>query len=130
VITLLLDTHVVYWLAVEPDRVSALASQEIDAADELAVASITWYELARLVERGRVDAGMPLLRWLQGLASGVRSVGLTPSIATHASRLPAAFLGDPSDRIIIATGIEHGWRIVSKDRRMHEHAALTAGVIW
>lgn len=44
-----LDTHVLLWWSAEPEGVSAKAAA-IEAADELAVASITWFELA--VEHG------------------------------------------------------------------------------
>jgi len=50
VTTLLMDSHVVHWWASEPDRVSPAAALALSAADELAVASITWFELAWLAQ--------------------------------------------------------------------------------
>lgn len=128
--TLLLDTHVVYWWAAQPDLVSVSAAQALASADELAVASITWYELAWMVENGRIDPGVPVRSWLEGLAEQVRTIVITPAIATRATALSGTFPGDPADRIIVATGIEHGWSIVSKDRLIRGHAHLTPGVIW
>ena len=128
--TLLLDTHVVYWWAAQPQLVSAAAAQALSIADELAVASITWYELAWMAEHGRIDPGMPLRSWLEGLAGQVRTVVITPAIAARATTLPATFPGDAADRIIVATGIEHGWSIVSKDRLIRSHVEMTPGVIW
>lgn len=128
--TLLLDTHVVYWWAAQPQLVSAAAAQALSIADELAVASITWYELAWMAEHGRIDPGMPLRSWLEGLAGQVRTVVITPAIAARATTLPATFPGDAADRIIVATGIEHGWSIVSKDRLIRSHVEMTPGFIW
>ena len=38
----LLDTHVVHWWSADPQRVSG----ELDQVEELAVAAISWFELA------------------------------------------------------------------------------------
>ena len=43
--TVLLDSHVVHWWSAEPQKISAAAGREIEAADELAVNSVTWFEL-------------------------------------------------------------------------------------
>ena len=107
VTTLLLDTHVLLWLDAEPERLSTRASEAIDAADELAVASITWFELAWLVEHGRIITAIPPRTWLARLASGVRSVPITPP--SRPRRVTAtAVPGRPGGPIIYATAVEHG----------------------
>ena len=54
--TLLLDTHIVHWWSAEPDRLSRKAASAVTAADELAVAAISWWELAWLATNGRIVA--------------------------------------------------------------------------
>ena len=54
--TLLLDSHVLHWLADEPERLSVRARGAIRATDELAVAGPTWYELAWLRDHVRTSA--------------------------------------------------------------------------
>jgi PIN domain nuclease of toxin-antitoxin system len=44
--------------------------------------------------------------------------------------LPEAFPGDPADRLIYATAIEHGWQLVTKDRRLHDHPHLRPITVW
>ena len=44
--TVLLDSHVLHWWSSEPDRLSHAAAHVVSSADELAVASISWFELA------------------------------------------------------------------------------------
>ena len=66
--TVLLDTHVVHWWSAEPDRVSRTAAAVLDDADELAVAAITWFELAWLARHERIVVTTPLRGWLDGLA--------------------------------------------------------------
>ena len=62
--TVLLDTHVVQWWSAEPDRLSPAATEALLGADELAVASITWFELAWLAEHERITVAIPTRSWL------------------------------------------------------------------
>ena len=66
--TLLLDTHVLLWLGGEPERLSVAAAEAIDQAEQLAVATVTWFELAWLAEHGRILTSIPIRTWLSGLA--------------------------------------------------------------
>jgi PIN domain nuclease of toxin-antitoxin system len=127
---LLLDTHVVHWWSAEPGRVSATAREVLDQADELAVAAISWYELAWLARHERITVNVPIRTWLQGLAKQLRTIGVTPAIADTAVALPSSFPGDSADRLIYATAIEHGLKLVSKDRAIRDHDHLRSVVIW
>jgi len=129
-VIVLADTHSYHWWLTEPERLSPSAGQALGAADEIVVAGITWYELARLATRGRVAFVGSLASWLQRIASEVRTIGLTPAIAVSAASLPDTFPSDAADRIIFATAMEHGWPLVSKDASMRAHAHLVSGVIW
>jgi len=130
VTTVLLDSHVVEWWSSDPERLSPAARRAITNADELAVASITWYELAWLVRHERIVIPMPLRAWLDELADGVHTVGITPAIAETATSLPASFPNDPADRLIYATAIEHGWPLVTKDERMRNHRHARRITVW
>ncbi|HEX5479689.1 MAG TPA: PIN domain-containing protein [Dehalococcoidia bacterium] len=126
----LLDSHVVYWWSSEPTRLSSSARRAIDRAGELAVAAVSWYELAWLAVHGRIKVPLPTRSWLEGLSEQIRTVGLTPAIGETAAALPDAFPRDPIDRIIYATAIEHGWRLVSKDERMRSFAGARQTIVW
>jgi len=128
--TVLLDTHVVHWWSAEPKRVSRAATEAIDRADELAVATITWFELAWLAKHERIAVTVPIRTWLNHLAGQLRTVGATPAIADTAVSLPAAFPGDPADRLIYATAVEHGWQLVTKDRRLRAHRHPRSPTVW
>lgn len=116
-----LDTHVLHWWSAEPERLSARAAQVISAADELAIAAISWYELAWLAQHDRITLTVPMPSWLGQLADNVRTLGITPAIAAAAAGLPSTFPGDPADRLIFATAVESGWTLITKDRRMRSH---------
>lgn len=99
-------------------------------AEELAVASITWFELAWLATHERIAVSIPIQAWLDGLSAQVRTVGTTPSIAVAAVSPPRTFPGDPVDRLIYATAVEHGWPLITKDQRLRDHRHPTPIVVW
>jgi PIN domain nuclease of toxin-antitoxin system len=130
VTTVLLDTHVVHWWSSEPQRVSDAATSVLDGADELAVAAISWWELAWLAEHERIVVTVPLRAWLAQLASRLLTVALTPEVAATAASLPASFPGDPADRLIYATAVERGWRLITKDRQMRSYRHPRRVAVW
>lgn len=103
-----LDTHAWIWW-VDHDR--RLGQDVLDALDTLPddgrpyVCDISLWEVAMLVERGRLSFKVSLAEWL-GAAShprSVRVVPIRPAIAAEVSTLPSTFQRDPADRLIVAT---------------------------
>jgi PIN domain nuclease of toxin-antitoxin system len=130
VTTVLLDSHVLHWWSAEPERLSPAAVASLEGADELAVASISWYELAWLASHERISLTIPVAGWLDGLSQQVRTIGTTPAIALTAVSLPGSFPGDPADRLIYATAIELGWSLVTKDAQLRDHPFPRPITIW
>jgi PIN domain nuclease of toxin-antitoxin system len=130
VTAILLDTHVIHWWSAEPGRLSSAAGEAIDAADELAVSAISWYELAWLARHERIEVSTPIRAWLWEIARDVRTIGITPAIADTAVALSSAFPGDPADRLIYATAVENGWRLVTKDRRLRRYRHPREVTVW
>lgn len=127
---LLLDTHVLHWTTAEEDRVSAAAREAMRGAGEIAVAAITWLELAQLAHRGRIEVKTPVRAWLEDLSRRVRTVAISPAIADTAVSLGRSFPGDPADRLIYATAIGMGWRLVTKDGAIRGHDGGRELTIW
>jgi PIN domain nuclease of toxin-antitoxin system len=127
---ILLDTHIIQWWSAEPQRLSRSALRALAAADELAVAAISWFELAWLAAHGRIIVSIPIRLWLEELSSYVRTVGITTAIADTAESLSDAFPGDPADRLIYATAVEQGWQLVTKDRRLRGYRHPRPITIW
>ena len=117
----LLDTHAwVWWICGD----SRLAPREREALDNLppserpVLAEISLWEVAMLVERGRLELDMDLERWL-ALASAPATVELarvTPAIAAEVARLPEKFHRDPADRLIVATARVKKLPVLTRDR--------------
>lgn len=127
---LLLDTHAVHWWSAEPNRLSRTAQEALEAAEEVLVAAITWHELAWLARHERIVLDIPIRTWLEELSANVRTVGLTPAIADTAVSLPSSFPRDPADRLIYASAIEQGAKLVTKDGSIAKHDAPRSLVLW
>jgi PIN domain nuclease of toxin-antitoxin system len=126
----LLDTHVVQWWSAEPERLSDAATKTLAEADQLAVAAISWFELAWLAAHERIIVTIPVRSWLEHLADNLQTFGVTPAIAATALSLPSSFAGDPADRLVYATAVEHGCLLVTKDHRLRSHRHPRPVAVW
>lgn len=73
---------------------------------------------------------IPVRSWLERLSTQLRTLPLTPAVAATAVSLPAPFPGDPADRLIYATAIEHGYRLVTKDGKLRNHRYPRPVTLW
>jgi PIN domain nuclease of toxin-antitoxin system len=127
---IILDSHVLHWWSAEPERLSPTAAKLISETDLLGVADISWWELAWLAHHERIAVAIPVRSWLEQLAAQVRTLPLTPAIAETATRLPSSFPGDPADRLIFATAVEHGCPLLTKDARLLAHRRPRPVAVW
>jgi PIN domain nuclease of toxin-antitoxin system len=128
---ILLDTHVLVWLVGARERLSGRASKAIESGRELAISIASVQEIAYLVARGRLAMDRPLETWIGDALNvhEVRAVAPTVSTALRAGSLdPSDFHGDPVDRLIYATAVEHDAQLVSADERLR--GSDPARVIW
>jgi len=122
---IVLDTHAWIWWATADTRLSKRARIEIERADVRGVSPVSCYEVARLTARGRVKFDREVATWIRQALAQPRVVVLdvTPEICTAAALL-ADFHGDPIDRILAATAIEHDVAIATKDTRIRSSGAV------
>jgi PIN domain nuclease of toxin-antitoxin system len=128
---IVLDTHTLLWLALEPEQLSSTAVEAIDAEPERMISAITVQEVAYLVARGRVNLYRPVRAWFGDVLSAfeARALPATTSIALRAGSLdPTEFHGDPIDRLIYATAVEHDAQLISADERLRR--LDPARVVW
>ena len=119
----LLDTHIwVWWICGDP-RLTARERESLDnlpPSDRPVLAEISLWEVAMLVERGRLELDMDLERWL-AVASASATVELarvTPSVAAEVARLPERLQRDPADRLIVATARVRKLSVLTRDRKI------------
>jgi len=118
---LLIDTHVLVWLAADDARLGARAKKRLTTAlgsDGVGVSAITFWEVAMLHERGRLKLRQKVeaLR-AAALKMPLEEVVVDGRIAILAANL-GSFHGDPVDRIIAATALERGATLVTSDERL------------
>lgn len=123
---ILLDTHIWVWYVSNSDRLTEPQRQILARrmADGLGVSVISCWEVAKLVEVGRLDLDRPVWEWIrQALAAPeIRLLELTPQIAVAATQLPGQFHRDPADQIIVATARVHNVELMTVDRRIQLYA--------
>jgi PIN domain nuclease of toxin-antitoxin system len=119
---ILLDTHVALWALSDPAKLSDVAGEAVSQAADVAVAGISWYELAWLIDAGRVEVDPDPRTWLRDAAMAVTTLSTTWEIAHRAADLSRhpRFPKDPADRLIYATALVHSIPLVTKDDRLRE----------
>lgn len=131
---IVLDTHALLWWANgERAQLSAAAASAIDAemdGGQILVSSMSAWELAMLVERGRVALSMDIASWLDTLSriDAVQMVPFDSEIAVKSVQLPGDFHKDPADRIIVATARKFAAPLVSADEKIRAYPHVRA--IW
>jgi PIN domain nuclease of toxin-antitoxin system len=122
---IVLDTHVlVWWAAGGPLSERARESIEREAvAHGLVASSISVWEIALLVEKGRLELTLDAAEWLARL-DAVQELRFAPvdnAVALASARLPGSLHSDPADRMIVATARALDAPLVTRDRRLREY---------
>jgi len=119
---ILVDTHVVVWLAFDHTQISSKAQTAIDNArkfqDGLAISGMTLWELATLASRGRIHLGISLESFLQDIEARFVVLPITSRACARAMGFPATYPKNPVDRIIGATALVEGLSLITADRQI------------
>lgn len=123
---ILLDTHVWLWWISNPENLSARAAQAIERAiadREILISAISTWEVAMLVQKGRLRLTIDHGDWIRRTEAlpFVRFIPVDNTIALRAVALPGEFHADPADRLIVATALTLGAKIVSKDEKILQY---------
>ncbi|MBK5944715.1 type II toxin-antitoxin system VapC family toxin [Halorhodospira sp. 9621] len=122
---IVLDTHALLWWANGDDQLSphALAAieHEMQADDgEVLISAISAWEIALLVEKGRLTLSMTTSDWLDTVEEieGVRFIALDAATAVESTRLPGEFHKDPADRMIVALARRFNAELITADEKI------------
>ena len=120
---LLIDTHVLLWLLASDGRLHPAARELIE--DErrrrrLFVSSATYWELARLVQLGRIDLGCDLRVWRARRSdAGLGEIPLDTETLILAEDLRQQRApNDLADRLIMAGALSRRARLATADREI------------
>lgn len=123
---IVLDTHIWIWWIHGDTSLSAATRSLLDASEQsgMAVSVISCWEVAKLVERGRLTLPCPVSDWLQQALAypGIRLVELSPRICVESTQLPGTFHRDPADQMIVATARVLDAPLVTMDAKILAYA--------
>lgn len=129
---ILLDTHVVIWLAFDQEQISRKARNAIDDArknaDGLAISDITLLELATLASKGRIRLNISIESFLEEVEARFIVLPISGRACARITGLPASYPKDPADRIIGATALVEGLYLLTADREIRR--SRTVQTIW
>jgi PIN domain nuclease of toxin-antitoxin system len=129
---ILLDTHVVVWMASGDPRLSGMAHAAIDNARKsvrgLAISDITLFELSLLFRKKRFELAVEPESFLSEVERRFVILPITANIALQAFDLPKGYPNDPVDRLIGATALVEDIPLITADREIRKSRAFVT--IW
>ncbi len=127
---ILLDTHVLVWLASDPGQLSKAAVRAIEKQPKaLCISVVSAWEIALLVKRGRLELPLPPGEFITRAIRhhGLEELPLERRVVERAVALPDIH-SDPFDRILAAECLERGGTLISRDTILPRYPRLR--VIW
>lgn len=122
---IVLDTHVLLWWIGGETQLSARARSAIfqehnSEQGQILISAISAWEIAMLVEKGRLTLSMSVDDWLAEVAEvgSVRFVPIDNTTAFQSTRLPGDFHKDPADRMIVALARHINAPLLTSDEKI------------
>jgi PIN domain nuclease of toxin-antitoxin system len=115
---LLLDTHILLWSLLEPERLSDKITRELEnPANELWISPITTWEVIVLSEKGRVELDDEPVAWMKTVLNSMpfKQATVNHEVAMQ-SRLIKFSHQDPADRFIAASAAVYDLILVTADQ--------------
>ena len=118
---ILLDTHVLVWLDEANSRLGVGAIDQINTAFQAGkamVSAISFWEVGMLVKKGRIRLDMDISVWRGDfIEQGLVELPVNGEIGIKAAGFKD-FHGDPADRLIAATALQHSLTLVTADQKL------------
>jgi PIN domain nuclease of toxin-antitoxin system len=123
---IVLDTHAWIWWVSDPSQLTARARRAISRAQadtQVHISSISAWEVALLLAKGRLSLTLDLTSWIAKSEAlpFLHFVPVDNAIAVSSLRLPGALHADPADRIIVATALALGAPLATADEKLHRY---------
>ena len=124
---IVLDTHaLIRWVSADhqlSSRAKKTIEGELSSNGQVLISSITSWEIAMLVEKGRLSLTMDVGDWLNtvSMIEGVRFIPIDNAVAVQSVRLPGEFHSDPADRMITALARHYSAHLVTADKKIRSY---------
>ena len=129
---ILLDTHVVIWMLLEPERLSSEArrrmSEAVERGDTLGCSVLSLYEIVYAIRRGRLRLLTSLDEFLRQVQKRLIVLPVSAKTAITGGQLRDAMHGDPMDGLIAATALERKCTLITADERIRQ--AQVCATLW
>jgi len=130
---IVLDTHAWVWWVDNPAQLSRAARRVIDGEvdrKDVYISSVSVLEVALLVAKKRLVLTMNSREWVARSEAlpFFHFVPIDNGICLRSTELRGPLHADPADRIIIATALGLGARLITKDRRLRKYPYVST--VW
>ncbi|MEE4355258.1 MAG: type II toxin-antitoxin system VapC family toxin [Desulfococcaceae bacterium] len=119
---ILLDTHIWLWQIDQNKKLKNWQRNLIEINQDigLGVSIFSCWEVAKLVEPGRITFGCGIDEWMENALAydGIQLIDLTPQIVIDSTCLPGNFHKDPADQIIVATARCYDIPLLTSDEKI------------
>lgn len=122
---LLVDTHVLLWIAADPGRLPTSVRERLESTDnEVLFSAASIWELAIKMQIGRIDLGVDPEQLAEAaLLRGFEELPVTAAHAAGVRRLPLHHR-DPFDRLLVAQALHEPARLLTADRALGPYSDL------
>lgn len=118
---IVLDTHVLAWADNAERKLGRKARALIERlwdGGRVAVCAISFWEMALLRSKGRIELPAPIDEWrAQLLGAGLTELPVDGAVGTRAVEL-AGLPEDPADRLIVACALENRAALLTADEQL------------
>ena len=112
-----LDTSALLYWTLDPDQLSLAARRTIEQADRLVISSISVWEIALKVKRGKLDIPLSIIDYAERLQRLETLEILSVDVQTWQENLDLDWEHrDPADRTIVAIATRLACPLVTSDR--------------
>lgn len=130
---IVLDTHVLIWWVDNPNKLSGKAKKAIEEEKSkkgILVSSISVFEIYMLVKKNKLELISNPDVWLGKIESlpFIKFIPVDNKIAAYSVNLPDFYHKDPADRIIIATALNEGVKLITADKKILNYPLVQS--IW
>ncbi len=129
----IVDTHIIIWEALDPEKLSKKAKFAFDEANEstgIILCDISLWEISILITKKRLEIEIPFLDFMDLIRTtrNYKIQSITPEIADISTNLSFEINSDPADRIIAATSIYSNSGLITADKNLRSSKLIST--IW
>jgi PIN domain nuclease of toxin-antitoxin system len=123
-IAVLVDTHIVLWARITPEKLTHQERQALDTARFRFISAVTLWEIAILIELGRVGSDERLL----SIPDGFDLLPIQPEHCMVLLALPRLHR-DPFDRMLIAQARSENLSLLTRDKAIIDYGSRGASIV-